>query len=234
MNIALLTAAGIGSRMNNDVPKQFLHVKNKPLIVHTLEQFQKHPSINHIIVVTLPAWVEVLKAYSMEYGITKLKWIVEGGKNGQESIYNGLQTLKKDGLSEDDVVVIHDGNRCNISPELISDSLSVFTEYGSAVAAIPCVEAVFKSHDGGKSSTTSIPREELYRTQTPHTYSLGKLLWAHEQSMNKGIENTTATCSLMETLGEKVHFSKGLETNLKITTPEDLLIFKALLNSRNK
>lgn len=234
MNIALLTAAGVGSRMNNDVPKQFLHVKNKPLIVHTMEQFQKHPSIDHIIIVTLPAWIEVIKAYSKEYGITKLKWIIEGGSTGQESINNGLQALKSDGHSDDDVVLIHDGNRCNISAELISDSFSVFAEHGSAVAAIPCVEAVFKSHDGGKSSTNSIPREELYRTQTPHTYSLGKLLWAHEMASEKNITDTAATCSLMELLGETVYFSRGLETNLKITTPEDLLIFKALRNAKNK
>lgn len=234
MNIALLTAAGIGSRMNNVVPKQFLHVNNKPLIVHTMEQFQNHPSIDHIIIVTLPAWIEVLTAYSKEFGITKLRWIVEGGKNGQESIYNGLQTLTNDGVSKDDVVVIHDGNRCNVSAEQISDNLSVFKEFGSAVAAIPCVEAIFKSYDGGKSSTASIPREELYRTQTPHTYSLGKLLWAHELAMQKGIENTAASCSLMEALGEEVHFSLGSETNLKITTAEDLLILEALLNSKRK
>ena len=234
MNIALLTAAGVGSRMNNDVPKQFLHVKNKPLIVHTLEQFQKHPSIDHIVIVTLPAWIEVIKAYSKEYNITKLKWIVEGGDTGQESIRNGIYKLRDEGLTEDDVVLIHDGNRCNISAELISDSFSVYAEFGCAVAAIPCVEAVFKSDDGGRSSTTSIPREQLYRTQTPHTYSLGKLLWAHEMAKEKNITDTAATCSLMELLGETVHFSKGLETNLKITTQEDLLIFKALRNAKNK
>ena len=144
MNIALLTAAGVGSRMKNDVPKQFLHVKNKPLIVHTLEQFQKHPSIDHIIIVTLPAWIEVIKAYSKEFNITKLKWIVEGGSTGQESIRNGLETLKEAGLSDEDVVMIHDGNRCNISAELVSDSISVYAEFGCAVAAIPCVEASFQ------------------------------------------------------------------------------------------
>lgn len=234
MNIALLTAAGVGSRMNNDVPKQFLHVKNKPLIVHTLDQFQRHPSIDYIIIVTLPAWIEVINAYSKEYGISKLKWIVEGGDTGQESIYNGIHTLKEGGLNDDDVVMIHDGNRCNISPDLISGSLASFAEYGSAVAAIPCVEAVFRSHDSGNSSTKSIPREELYRTQTPHTYSLGKLLWAHEQAKKKNITDTAATCSLMEMLGETVYFSKGLETNLKITTQEDLLIFRALRKAKNK
>jgi 2-C-methyl-D-erythritol 4-phosphate cytidylyltransferase len=187
-----------------------------------LEEFQKHPSIDKIIIVTLPAWIEVIKAYAKEFRITKLNWIVEGGSTGQESICNGLQTLKNEGLSEDVVVMIHDGNRCNISSELISDSLSVYAEFGSAVAAIPCVEAVFKSQDGGKSSTKSIPREELYRTQT------------HDMARQKGITNTAASCSLMEALGETVYFSGGLETNLKITTQEDLLIFKALRGAKNK
>jgi len=232
MNIALLTAAGIGSRMKNDIPKQFLHVRNKPLIVHTMEQFQKHPSVDQILVVTLPTWVQVIGAYAKQYKITKLKWIVEGGANGQESIFNGLQKLKEENTSDDDVVIIHDGNRCNISADLISDSLSVFSEFGSAVAAIPCVEVVFQSSDSGKTAQSSVPREELFRTQTPHTYSLGKLLWAHEIAQKKGISNTAATCSLMEILGETIFFSKGLETNLKITTQEDLKIFKSLISKK--
>jgi len=234
MNIGLITAAGIGLRMNNGVPKQFLHVKNKPLIVHTLAQFQKHPSIDHILIVTLPAWINVLEAYSKDYNITKLTWIVAGGNTGQESIRNGLQTLKNEGLKDEDTVLIHDGNRCNISPELISNSLSIFAEFGCAVAAIPCTEAVFQSDDNGRSSSKSIPREELYRTQTPHTYSLGKLLWAHEMAAKMKITNTAATCTLMQMLGEKIYFSKGSETNLKITTQEDLSIFKSLQKAKKK
>lgn len=231
MIVALLTAAGTGSRMGQDIPKQFMHVENKPVIVHTMEAFQRHPNIDAIIVVTLPAWVEVLKAYACQFNITKLKWVVPGGESGQESIYNGLMALKAH-ISEEDIVMVHDGNRCMVSDEIISNSIATFHMYGSAVAAIPCVEAVFKSADDGISSVTSIPREQLYRTQTPHTYTLGKLLWAHGEAKKNGIVNTAASCTLMQQLGETVYFSKGSEENLKITTVDDLMIFKALLHTK--
>ncbi len=229
MVISLLTAAGTGTRMGQDIPKQFIHVDNKPLIIHTMEAFQKHPSIDAIIVVTLPAWTTVLQAYASQFNITKLKWIVPGGATGQESIYNGLIALSKE-INTEDIVMIHDGNRCFVSSEIISNSLATFHEYGSAVAAIPCVEAVFKCDNNGVSSTMSVPREQLLRTQTPHTYTLGKLLWAHEEAKKLGIKNTAASCTLMQKLGEVVYFSKGSETNLKITTVDDMLIFEALLH----
>lgn len=232
MNVALLTAAGSGTRMGQDIPKQFIHVENKPIIIHTLEAFQNHPSIDAIIVVTLPSWTEVVKAYANQFNISKLKWVVAGGATGQESIYNGLVKLGEE-LSEDDVVLVHDGNRCLVSSEIISNSLATFKKFGSAVAAIPCVEAVFRSDDDGQSSTDSIPREQLFRTQTPHTYTLGKLLWAHNEALKLGITNTAASCTLMQKLGERVYFSRGSEENIKITTTEDLKIFKALLNTNN-
>ncbi len=232
MVIGLLTAAGIGSRMGQDIPKQFIHVDNKPILIYTLEAFENHPSIDAIIVVTLPSWIEVVKAYAHQFNITKLRWIVEGGNTGQESIHNGLMYLKEQGIKSDDTVMIHDGNRCLVSSEIISNSLVVFKDYGSAVAAIPCVEAVFKSDDNGISSNVSIPREQLYRTQTPHTYTFGKLLWAHDEARKRGIINTAASCSLMQQLGETVYFSKGSEENLKITTVDDLKIFNALLHAK--
>ena len=171
-----------------------------------------------------------MRAYSRQFNITKLRWIVPGGKTGQESIRNGITTLI-DECEPDDVVMIHDGNRCMVSSEIISSSLAVYAEYGSAVAAIPCNAAVFRSSDG-ISSRDSIPRDELWRTQTPHTYSLGKLKWAHDQAKKLGISDSVATCTLMQQLGEKIFFSKGSEENLKITTTEDLKIFQALLHTR--
>ena len=233
MVVALLTAAGTGTRMGQDIPKQFIHVDSKPLIIHTMEAFQNHPNVDAIMVVTLPAWVAVLKAYASQFNISKLKWVVEGGKSGQESIRNGVLELKKE-LDQDDIVIIHDGNRCLVSSEIISNSLAVYHNHGSAVAAIPCVEAVFRSEDEGVSSVISIPREQLFRTQTPHTYSLGKLVWAHEQADEKQIYNTAATCTLMQKLGERVYFSKGSETNLKITTIDDMMIFEALLHTQKE
>ena len=128
--------------------------------------------------------------------------------------------------------MIHDGNRCLVSSEIISNSIATFKEYGSAVAAIPCVEAVFRSDDNGLSSVESIPREQLFRTQTPHTYTLEKLLWAHAEAEKNGICNTAASCTLMQQLGEKIFFSKGSEENLKITTVDDMMIFEALLHTK--
>lgn len=116
----------------------------------------------------------------------------------------------------------------NTSAEIISNSLAVYQQHGSAVAAIPCVEAVFRSVDGGNTSRESIPRESLFRTQTPHTYQLKKLLWAHEKAKELNIKNTAASCTLMQELGETVYFSRGSEENLKITTVDDMMIFKAL------
>ena len=146
---------------------------------------------------------------------------------------NLLNTLfVKQELNRDDVVMVHDGNRCMVSSEIISDSIATYHHNGSAVAAIPCVEAVFRSSDNGCSSTISIPREQLFRTQTPHPYSLGKLLWAHEEAKKQGISNTAASCTLMQQLGEVIYFSKGSEENIKITTVDDLMIFKALLQTK--
>lgn len=227
MNIALLTAAGKSTRMNTDIPKQFLFVKGKPVIVHTMEAFEKHPEINAILVVTLNKWKETILAYAKEFNISKLRWIVDGGESNQESIRNGLYELKKHCDSKD-LVVIHDGNRPMISQEIITDSLATCREYGNAVAAIPCAEAIFQSTNRINSSR-SIPRDELFRTQTPHTYALEKLLWAHRQAEEKQITNTTATCVLMNQLGEIINFSKGSDKNLKITVQDDLDIFEALL-----
>ena len=229
MTIALLTAAGTGTRMHQDIPKQFIHVDNKPVIIHTMEAFQKHPGIDAIIVVTIASWTDVLRAYARQFNITKLRWIVPGGETGQDSIFNGLAKLKEE-VPEDAVVMVHDGNRPLVSAQIISDSLATFSLHGSAVAVIPCAEVVFESDDG-ISSRTSTERERLFRTQTPHTYRLQELYEAHLEAQKRGIRGTAASCMLMKELGKTTWFSKGSEENLKITTLEDLRIFKALLHT---
>ena len=229
MNVAILTAGGIGSRTHQDIPKQFLNVNNKPVIVYTMEAFQHHPGIDEICVAILEGWEQILWAYAKQFNITKLKYVVLGGRTGQESIFNGLQAIRAD-HDDKTVVLVHDGNRPMIGSDVITDSLVVQSRFGSAVATIPCTEVVFVSEDGF-ASCDSIPRERLYRTQTPHSYCLGDLWQAHIEARKKGINNTAASCSLMQQLGKKTIFSKGSEKNLKITTLEDLEIFKALLKS---
>ncbi|MDE6847161.1 MAG: 2-C-methyl-D-erythritol 4-phosphate cytidylyltransferase [Lachnospiraceae bacterium] len=232
MTIALLTAAGKGSRMHTEIPKQFLHINNRPIVLYTMEAFQKHAQIDAIIVVTLDAWKDMIWAYARQYRIDKLKWIVTGGETGQESINKGLRALEKE-CGKDDVIMIHDGNRPLISDEIISDSIATYKKYGSAVAAMPCIEAIYRSSDGEKSEI-ALDRHEMFRTQTPHTYSLGKLLWAHKKAEEQKISNTTATCTLMSLLGETIYFSKGSEKNLKLTTKEDVDIFEALLEKEKR
>lgn len=230
MNIALIIAGGTGTRMKQDIPKQFLHVNDKPVIVYTLEAFEKHPDIDKIVVVCVEGWEEILKAYAKQYRITKLSYIVQGGENGQSSIRNGIFELKKH-FSNQDIVLVHDAIRPMLSQEIISDSLVKCKKYGSAITVIPCAEAMLKSNNG-ECSKESIPRENLVRTQTPQTFYLEKLIWAHEKALEKGIKNSVATCTLMIELGENIYFSNGSEKNIKLTTTDDLEIFKALLKSK--
>lgn len=231
MNIALLTAAGVGNRMQQDIPKQFLHINNKPVILYTMEAFQQSPLIDEIIVISLENWKDMIWAYAGQFGITKLKYVVNGGDTGQASILCGLKELAKT-HDRSDVVMVHDGNRPMISQEVIADSLAVYRQYGSAVAAIPCIEAIFESDDGISSEVT-FPREKLLRTQTPHTYTLGELLQAHEEAAARQIHNTAASCVLMQKLGKRIYFSRGSEKNLKLTTVEDVETFKAYLYTRD-
>lgn len=230
MNIALLTAAGKSTRMGQDVPKQFLTVNERPVIVYTMEAFQQHPEIDEILVVCLPDWETVLQAYANQFNITKLKRIVHGGESGQESIYNGIMDLAKDHDMED-LILIHDGNRPFVPFQMISECISTAVKYGCSVAATPCQEAMMTTEDGIV-STGSIDRAALRRTQTPHGFRLGKMCQLHRAAREKGIKETAATCALMAELGEPVYFYKGTEKNIKLTTLDDMDIFKALLMAK--
>ena len=230
--VAILTAGGIGTRTHQDIPKQFLIVDNKPILVYTLEAFQQHPSIDEICVAILDGWEQILWAYAKQFNITKLKYVVKGGATGQESIFQGLQAVYAD-HAENDIVIIHDGNRPMVSQDIITDCLVKQKKYGSAVAAIPCTEVVFLSENKIDSNKT-IPRENLLRTQTPHAYIMSELWEAHMWARENGVNNIAASCSLMEAFGKKTYFSKGSEKNLKITTTEDIEIFKALLGVKNE
>lgn len=226
--IGLIIAGGTGSRMQYAVPKQFMTVLDKPVIIYTLETFEKHPAIDVIAVVCLDGWDNILQSYAKQYGISKLKHIVPSGAVGQESIKNGIYELKKH-YDGDTIVLVHDGNRPMVSKDIISDCIAVTKKNGNAITCIPCQEAMLETTDGIE-SYASYPREKLKRTQTPHGFRLKDLLSAHERAKEKGITNSVASCTLMIELGEKVYFSTGSEKNIKLTTPEDIEIFKALLS----
>lgn len=227
MNIALLIAGGVGSRMGADTPKQFLPIKGKPAIVYTLEAFERHSDIDEIAVVCLTGWEDKLRAYAEEFGITKLTLVAPGGANGQESIHNGIFALRED-HADDDIILIHDANRPMVSHEIVSDCIATVHARGNAITAIPTAEAMLVTHDG-ISSREEVPRSSLRRTQTPHGFRLADICALHDEAAKAGITDSIASCALMIDLGHEVFFSKGSELNIKLTTPEDIRIFCALL-----
>lgn len=231
MNIAVIIAGGSGNRMGQDIPKQFMHVDGCPIIIHTMMCFQRHPDIDAIAVVCLNGWETVLQAYANQFNITKLKWIFPGGNTGMESIHNGIYGLKAEGCNDDDLVLIHDSVRPLLSQDIISSNIAICKAYGYAITGIKCREAILESLDGF-SSTTSIPRDSLIRTQTPQTFRLGNIIDVHEEAKDKGILNSVASCTLIAEVGNReMHIVPGSEKNIKITTVEDLEILKALMHT---
>ena len=229
-NIALIIAGGSGNRMHQDIPKQFITVNERPVIVYTLEAFEKHPEIDSIAVVCIEGWEQVLWAYAKQFNITKLKHVVPGGKNGQDSIRNGVMELEKH-YAPDDIVLIHDAIRPMVSAEIISDNIRVAMEHGNAITVIPCAEAMMQTEDGVV-SVGSYPRDRLKRTQTPQAFHIGQICELHRRALEAGITNSVASCTLMIEMGEQVYFSAGSEKNVKLTTVEDIDIFKALLTAK--
>lgn len=226
MNIALILAGGSGKRTEQDVPKQFMNVYDKPIIIYTLEAFQKHPDIDGIIVSCLEGWEEILRAYAREYGIDKLKWVIAGGENGQASARKALEALQNT-CKEGDVVIIHDAVRPMLSGDIISDCIVTCRRFGNGLSAIRCQETIVQTEDG-ISGNVNIHRDDIMRVMTPQAYRYEKALWAHKTALEKGITNAVYTNTLMLDLGEEVYFSKGSTRNIKITTMEDVEMFKAL------
>jgi len=226
LNIALIMAGGVGERTHQDIPKQFLNVFDKPIIIYTLEAFQSHPDVDAIMVPCLSGWEEILWAYAKQFNITKLKWIINGGATGQETARNGALALKEI-CTENDIIIQHDAIRPMVSLDIISDCIVKAKTYGTGLAAMRCQETIVRSIDGIKGNS-SINRWEIMRVQTPQAYRYGKFLWVHEEAFSRGITDAVYTNTIMTDLGEEVFFSLGSDKNLKITTLEDLDMFKAL------
>lgn len=229
MNIALIIAGGSGHRMNQDVPKQFLNVMDKPVIIYTLEGFQRHPEIDEIGVVCIDGWHEVLRAYCRQFNIDKLRWIVSGGETTQESIRNGVLELKNK-CAPDDTIVIHDGVRPMVEDFVLSDVIAVCRRYGNGVASLPYNEQIFII-DNEESTKQYIPRDTLRRVSTPQAYQYEKLLWAYEKAFAEGlgIQLSSYANTLMVDLGERLYFAKGSDKNIKLTTKDDLELFKSYI-----
>ena len=189
MNIALLIAGGAGTRMKQDIPKQFLTVNEKPVIVYTLEAFQKHGEIDVIAGVCLVGWEHVLEAYARQFNKTNLQHIFPGGDCGQASIRNGIYALEKE-YEKDDIILIHDANRPMVSADIILDCIVKTKQFGYAIPVIPCAEAMLETEDG-MVSTGSYPREKLKRTQTPHGFKLGDICQLHREAEKAGRGKTS-------------------------------------------
>lgn len=230
-NIALIIAGGVGARTGQDIPKQFLSVNDKPIIIYTLECFENHPAIDGIVVSCLDGWQEMLNAYIKQFNISKVVGVIQGGVNGQDSIRNGVLYIA-DRYKKDDLIMVHDAIRPMLSADVISDNIDKCKKYGNAITVIPCMEAMLKSKDEIESNE-SILRNSLFRAQTPQSTSVADMVLLHKVALEKGITNSVATCTLLLELGKKVYFSKGSELNIKITTLEDITIFKALLATQD-
>ena len=229
MNTAIILAGGTGQRLHQEIPKQFINVNDKPLIIYTLEAFQKHPQIDSILVVCIDGWHDILKAYARQNHISKLKWVISGGSTGQESIRNGVFALENE-CKEDDIVVIHDGIRPLVDENVLSDVIVKCGIYGNAVTSLPYNEQIFVKKDE-ETTEQYIPRETLRRVSTPQAYKYGTLLRSYKRAFEEkiGIYGSSYTNTMMTDLGETLHFAAGSDKNIKITTQDDLELFKALL-----
>lgn len=231
MNIAVIIAGGSGSRMGQDIPKQFINVYDKPVLIYTLEGFQKHPQIDALEVVCIDGWHDVLWAYAKQFNISKLKWVVSGGATGQESIRNGVYNLEGK-CADDDIVIIHDGIRPLVDETVLTDVILKAQQYGNAVTSLPYNEQIFVVDDE-ISTVKYIPRETLRRVSTPQAYKFEKLLWGYKKAFGEGIGiyGSSYTNTMMVELGERLYFAAGSDKNIKLTTKDDLEMFKAYLKS---
>lgn len=235
MNVAIIIAGGVGSRMGQEIPKQFINVGEKPVIVYTLEAFQEHPLVDAIEVVCLAGWEQVLRAYARQYKIDKLKWVVKGGASGQESIRNGVYNFEGV-LAEDDICIVHDGVRPMLDPEVIIDVVRVAKERGNAVTSMPYNEQIFLVDKKDSATTTQyIPRETLRRVSTPQAYRFGLLDSKYHEAFEKGvgIDGSNYTNTMMVQLGVRLNFAVGSDRNIKLTTPENLEFFRAWATERD-
>lgn len=231
MNIAIVIAGGSGNRMGQNIPKQFINVYDKPVIIYTLEGFQRHPMIDAIEVVCIDGWHDVLWAYAHQFNITKLKWVVNGGNTAQESIRNGVYNLEGK-AAEDDIIIIHDGIRPLVDDTVLTDVIQKANEFGNGVTSLPYNEQIFVVNADDVNTTKQyIPRETLRRVSTPQAYTYKKLNWGYHEAFKKeiGIYGSAYTNTMMVELGETLYFAAGSDKNIKLTTKDDLEMFKGYL-----
>lgn len=231
--IAIVFAGGTGTRMKKvEQPKQFQPVEGKPILVHTLDHFQKHPGIAAVYLSCVASHLAEARSLVRGYGIDKVRGIVPGGASAQESIYNGLQSAAADGVTDDTIVLVHDGVRPLINAQLISRNIETAREHGNAITAIPCFETIARSVDGAETVESVTVRDEMHILQAPQTFVLGSALHLNRRSVEEGLLGTFVDqAQLMRHYGEKLHLVPGFRGNVKLTTDLDLLQYELLAAS---
>lgn len=229
MNIAIIFASGKGTRMGAEIPKQFLEINGKPILVHTLEIFQYHEQIDKIYISTLEEYIPYVEKLVKIYELTKVKGIVKGGETAQHSIYNCLKYAEKENPG-DSITLLHDGVRPFISSDVISANIEGVKKYGNAITSIPAYETILISKDNNEIDDVTI-RKQTFIGQAPQSFYLKDIIDAHEKirTRENGYENMVDACTIVRTLGGKTHLVEGNRGNVKITTPEDVYTFKAFL-----
>ena len=234
MNVAVILAGGIGSRVGADKPKQFIEVLGKPVLAYTIEVFQKHPEIDAIEIVCVETHMDYLNKMIREYGYTKVKWITKGGDDFQHSVINGIINLRGK-LQEEDIVLVHYGASPFVSEDIISDGIRVSKEKGNSTSATPCF-LLLGSNDDGEKSAKWIDRDKVMQLNAPQCFKFGYVDQLYQEAIDKGLLDKVEphTTSLMYLMGREIYFSKGNQTNIKITTKEDLDLFEGYLLMRQK
>lgn len=232
MIAALILAGGVGSRVGADRPKQFIEVLGKPVLAYTIEIFEKHPEIDSIEVVCHKSWKDYLKEMIDKYQLTKVKWVCDGGDTFQESVVNGVNNLK-DKISNDDYVLIQYGAAPFTSSKIVTDVIKVMKEHKSSFSATPCFQ-LMGTNDEDSTSTKWVNRDKLVQIACPQGFEYGYLLDIYKRAKEKGLLETTEphTTSLQYALGDTLHQAYGDQTNIKITTKEDLELFKGYIYSK--
>lgn len=231
MNIALVFAGGSGTRMKTKSrPKQFLLLHGKEIIVYTLEHFERHPKIDEIVVVCIEDWIDYMKTIVKKNCLDKVKFIVPGGETGQDSIYNGLKVIH-DNYPEDSIVLIHDGVRPLINEELITANIESVKEHGSAITVAPVIETIMLRENDNK-VYKSVDRDKSCMAKAPQSFYLKDIFAAHTKAREAGIHNVIDSATMMSNYGFSLYtVACGFE-NIKITTPTDFYIFRALVDAK--
>ena len=226
-NYVILLAGGVGKRMQSEIPKQFLEVDGKPIIVYSIENFQRNPQIEKIVVVCVKEWINHLRDLIEQYSLTKVEWIIEGGATGHDSIRNGVFFLR-DKIEPDDYIVVHDAVRPILPQKAINEVLRVSHENGNASSSICCHPPIVYTEDF-VSAVSDIDREHVMLTASPQAFRYSLALKCYEKAEKENKHDFTFTSSLLIHYSERVYFAKGTTSNIKITQKEDLPLFEALL-----